>query len=76
MTNKKFMKKIAPVVMSAAVVMSSMPYAVMAADFTDSETVTDSAEVISDEFVSDDAQEEFTQILQQQKQNRVRLMSL
>lgn len=60
MTNKKFMKKIAPVVMSAAVVMSSMPYAVMAADFTDSETVTDSAEVISDEFVSDDAQEEFT----------------
>lgn len=60
MTNKKFMKKIAPVVMSAAVVMSSMPYAVMAADFTDSETVTDSAEMISDEFVSDDAQEEFT----------------
>lgn len=60
MTNKKFMKKIAPVVMSAAVVMSSMPYAVMAADFTDSETVTDSAEVISGEFVSDDAQEEFT----------------
>lgn len=60
MTNKKFMKKIAPVVMSAAVVMSSMPYAVMAADFTDSETVTDSEEVISDEFVSDDAQEEFT----------------
>ena len=60
MTNKKFMKKIAPVVMSAAVVMSSMPYAVMAADFTDSETVTDSAEVVSDEFVSDDAQEEFT----------------
>lgn len=60
MTNKKFMKKIAPVVMSAAVVISSMPYAVMAADFTDSETVTDSAEVVSDEFVSDDAQEEFT----------------
>ena len=43
MTNKKFMKKVAPVVMSAAVVMSSMPYAVMAADFTDSEAVvTDS----------------------------------
>ena len=60
MTNKKFTKKIAPVVMSAVVVMSSMPYAVMAADFTDSETVTDSAEVVSDEFVSDDAQEEFT----------------
>lgn len=58
MTNKKFMKKIAPVVMSAAVVMSSMPYAVMAADFTDSEAVvTDS---IAEEFASDDAQEEFT----------------
>lgn len=61
MTNKKFMKKIAPVVMSAAVAMSTMPYAVMAADFTDSETVTDStAENLSEEFVSDDTQEEFT----------------
>lgn len=58
MTNKKFMKKVAPVVMSAAVVMSSMPYAVMAADFTDSEAVvTDS---MAEEFASDDAQEEFT----------------
>ena len=28
MTNKKLMKKIAPVVMSAAVAMTSMPYAV------------------------------------------------
>ena len=61
MTNKKFMKKIAPVVMSAAVAMSTMPYAVMAADFTDSETVTDStAENLSEEFVSDDTPEEFT----------------
>lgn len=61
MTNKKFMKKIAPVVMSAAVAMSTMPYAVMAADFTDSETVTDStAENLSEEFVSDDTHEEFT----------------
>ena len=58
MTNKKFMKKVAPVVMSAAVVMSNMPYAVMAADFTDSEAVvTDS---MAEEFASDDAQEEFT----------------
>ncbi len=58
MTNKKFMKKVAPVVMSAAVVMSSMPYAVMAADFTDSEAVvTDS---MAEEFASDDAQEEFS----------------
>lgn len=58
MTNKKFMKKVAPVVMSAAVVMSSMPYAVMAADFTESEAVvTDS---MAEEFASDDAQEEFT----------------
>ena len=30
MTNKKLMKKIAPVVMSAAVAMTSMPYAVLA----------------------------------------------
>ena len=35
MTNKKLMKKIAPVVMSAAVAMTSMPYAVLASDFTD-----------------------------------------
>ena len=34
MTNKKLMKKIAPVVMSAAVAMTSMPYAVLASDFT------------------------------------------
>ena len=39
MTNKKLMKKIAPVVMSAAVAMTSMPYAVLASDFTDSEVL-------------------------------------
>ena len=39
MTNKKLMKKIAPVVMSAAVAMTSMPYAVLASDFTDSEVI-------------------------------------
>ena len=37
MTNKNLMKKIAPVIMSAAVAMPSMPYAVLASDFTDSE---------------------------------------
>ena len=44
MTNKKLMKKIAPVVMSAAVAMTSMPYAVLASDFTDSEVLTDSTD--------------------------------
>lgn len=38
------MKKIAPVVMSAAVAMTSMPYAVLASDFTDSEVLTDSTD--------------------------------
>ena len=33
MTNKNLMKKIAPVIMSAAVAMPSMPYAVLASDF-------------------------------------------
>ena len=41
MTNKNLMKKIAPVVMSAAVAMTSMPYAALAADFTDNEAVAD-----------------------------------
>ena len=44
MTNKKLMKKIAPVVMSAAVAMTSMPYAGLASDFTDSEVLTDSTD--------------------------------
>ena len=61
MTNKKLMKKIAPVVMSAAVAMTSMPYAVLASDFTDSEVLTDSTDFsVSEEFATEDAQEEFT----------------
>ena len=61
MTNKNLMKKIAPVVMSAAVAMTSMPYAALAADFTDNEAVADNTEIsISEEFATEDAQEEFT----------------
>lgn len=58
MTNKNLMKKIAPVVLSAAVAMTSMPYVAMAADFTDSEVITDSTED-SDEFTPEDAEDEF-----------------
>ena len=58
MTNKNLMKKIAPVVMSAAVAMTSIPYVAMAADFTDSEVITDSTED-SDEFTPEDAEDEF-----------------
>ena len=58
---QKLMKKIAPVVMSAAVAMTSMPYAVLASDFTDSEVLTDSTDFsVSEEFATEDAQEEFT----------------
>ena len=61
MTNKNLMKKIAPVVMSAAVAMTSMPYAVLASDFTDSEVLADSTDFsVSEEFAAEDAQEEFT----------------
>ena len=61
MTNKNLMKKIAPVVMSAAVAMTSMPYAALAADFTDNEVVVDSTEIsATEEFTTEDAQEEFT----------------
>ena len=61
MTNKNLIKKIAPVVMSAAVAMTSMPYAALAADFTDNEAVADNTEIsISEEFATEDAQEEFT----------------
>ena len=57
MTNKKLMKKIAPVVMSAAVAMTSMPYAVLASDFTDSGVLTDSTDFsVSEEFAAEDAQ--------------------
>ena len=60
MTNKNLMKKIAPVVMSAAVAMTSMPYAALAADFTDSEVITDSTEDSdSDQFAPEDAEDEF-----------------
>ena len=58
MTNKNFMKKIAPVVLSAAVAMTSIPYVAMAADFTDSEVITDSTED-SDEFTPEEAEDEF-----------------
>lgn len=58
MTNKNLMKKIAPVVISAAVAMTSIPYVAMAADFTDSEVITDSTED-SDEFTPEDAEDEF-----------------
>ncbi len=56
MANKKLIKKIAPVVMSAAVAMSSMPYGVMAADFTDGE-VADST--VAAEFSSEISEDEF-----------------
>ena len=60
MTNKNLMKKIAPVVMSAAVAVTSMPYAALAADFTDSEVITDSTEASdSDQFAPEDAEDEF-----------------
>ena len=58
MTNKNLMKKIAPVVLSAAVAMTSMPYVAMAADFTDCEVITDSTED-SDEFTPEDGEDEF-----------------
>ena len=47
--------------MSAAVAMTSMPYAVLASDFTDSEVLADSTDFsVSEEFAAEDAQEEFT----------------
>ena len=61
MTNKNLMKKIAPVVMSATVAMTSMPYTALAADFTDNEAVADNTEIsIPEEFATEDTQEEFT----------------
>lgn len=61
MTNKNLIKKIAPVVMSATGAMTSMPYTALAADFTDNEAVADNTEIsISEEFATEDAQEEFT----------------
>ena len=61
MTNKNLMKKIAPVVMSAAVVMSNMPYAALASDFTDSEIITDNTDISApEEFTTEKEQDEFT----------------
>lgn len=61
MINKNLMKKIAPVVMSAAVVMSNMPYAVLASDFTDTEVITDSTDISApEEFTTEKGQDEFT----------------
>nr|WP_295293651.1 Ig-like domain-containing protein [uncultured Blautia sp.] len=55
------MKKIAPVVMSAAVVMSNTPYAVLASDFTDSEVITDNTDISApEEFTTEKEQDEFT----------------
>lgn len=57
MTNKNLMKKIAPVVMSAAVAMTSMPYAVLASDFTDNEVRTDITDLSApEEFAGEDTQ--------------------
>lgn len=44
MANQKLLKKVAPVVLSAAMVMTSMPAAAMAADFSDSDVVADTVE--------------------------------
>ena len=61
MINKNLMKKIAPVVMSTAVVMSNMPYAVLASDFTDTEVITDSTDISApEEFTTEKGQDEFT----------------
>lgn len=60
MTNRKFMKKMAPVVVSAAVVMSSVPYAVLASDFTDDTFAASTeftAENEQDEFAAEDSTE-------------------
>ena len=45
MANQKLLKKVAPVVLSAAMVMTSMPAAAMAADFSDSDVVSDAVDV-------------------------------
>ena len=45
MANQKLLKKVAPVVLSAAMAMTSMPAAAMAADFSDSDVVSDAVDV-------------------------------
>lgn len=57
MANQKFMKKVAPVVLSAAVAMSSMPTAALAADFSDTDIVVEESsteEVGTDEVTVED----------------------
>ena len=82
MTNKKLMKKIAPVVMSAAVAMTSMPYAVLASDFTDSEVLTDSTDFsVSEEFAAGGCagriyHRKMSRMLLLQKHSRAKLMCL
>ncbi len=53
MANKKLLKKVAPVVLSVAMTMSSMPAAAMAADFSDSDVV--SADVAEAEDTTEEA---------------------
>ena len=45
MANQKLLKKVVPVVLSAAMAMTSMPTVAMAADFSDSDVVSDAVEV-------------------------------
>ena len=45
MANQKLLKKVAPVVLSAAMAMTSMPTVAMAADFSDSDVVSDAVDV-------------------------------
>ena len=45
MANQKLLKKVAPVVLSAAMAMTSMPTVAMAADFSDSDVISDAVEV-------------------------------
>ena len=44
MANQKLLKKVAPVLLSAAMAMTSMPAAVMAADFSDSDIVSEAVD--------------------------------
>lgn len=57
MANKKLLRRIAPLVMSVAVAMSSMPAAVFAADFTDEES-SFAAESTYEETAPEEAYEE------------------
>ena len=76
MINKNLMKKIAPVVMSAAVVMSNMPYAVLASDFTDTEVITDRMNLLQKKNQMNLPRKMQRKMLFQQKHRRVKRMSL